>query len=525
MSEVRAKKRSLRANFIFNFISQILTLIIPIITTPYLARVLHETGNGQYSYSLSIVTYFILFANLGFDIYGQRQVAAVQDDKEAKSKLFWELFLLKSVFTVVSLAVLYGVAFSGAFGKTYTKLILLLSIQVIAVPFDIQFLFRGDEDFRSIAIQTIVLRLVGLACIFAFVRNETQTWVYALCLSVSVIASNLIMWPSIIKKISFFPIKLRSLRRHILPAVLIFLPTLAVTVYSVFDKTMIGLLSNNPDYENGCYEQAYKINSVSLLLVTIISSVMVSRNAHDFSEGNMDRVKQHLYSALSYVWMIGLPLIVGFVVLSKNLSSWFLGAGYDGVPRLLMIMSVRFLASGFSEIFGSQLFIAIGKEKFPLIANVIGAVVNVTLNYFLIPLYGAFGAAIATAACEVVLTLVYVIFVVKGKYLNLGRVLLLGWKYVIAATVMFVPLFFMQKFLGYSVWTFLLLTVTGMVVYALCLFLLRDKFFLRQFNHVLSVIKSKVFRRRKEDTADVVEKENSEIRQESDVDETGENHV
>lgn len=500
MSKTGAKKRSLKANFIFNFISQILTLIVPLITTPYLSRVLLPIGNGQYSYSMSIVTYFILFANLGFDIYGQRKVAAVQGDKEEKSKLFWEFFILKSIFTVVSLAVLFGVAFTGAFGEVYTKIILLLSIQIFAVPFDIQFLFRGDEDFKSIAIRTIIMRLIGLACIFIFVKNETHTWVYALSISASVIGSNLAMWPSIIKKISLVPVKQLTLWQHLGPAILIFLPTLAVTIFSVFDKTMIGLLAENPDRENGWYEQAYKLNSVALLLVTIISSVMVSRNAHDFSKGDVERVRQHLYSASSYVWMMGLPLIVGFAVLSVNVSSWFLGEGYEGVPLLLMIMSVRFIASGFSEIFGAQLFIAIGKEKYPLIANVFGAVINVTLNYFLIPKYGAAGAAIATAVCEVVLTLVYVFFVAKGKYLNLGQVLLLCWKYVIAAAVMFVPIFFMQKYLGYSVWTFLLITFVGAAVYGLSLFALRDRFFLAQAENVLSAVKRKVFKKRQKET-------------------------
>ena len=151
MMQKSVKKHGLKTNFIFNFISQILTLIIPLITTPYLSRVLHEAGNGQYSFSASIITYFILFANLGFDIYGQRQVAAFQNDKENKSKVFWELFILKCITTAFSLMILYSVAFSVGFGEKYTKLILLMSIQVVAIPLDIQFLFRGDEDFKSIA--------------------------------------------------------------------------------------------------------------------------------------------------------------------------------------------------------------------------------------------------------------------------------------------------------------------------------------------------------------------------------------
>ena len=172
MSEKVVKKQGLKTNFVYNFISQILTLLIPLITTPYLARVLHETGNGQISYASSIITYFTLFATLGFDTYGQRQIAACQEDKDKKSQVFWEICVLKTCCTLIAYAILCALLFSIGFGETYDRLILLMSIQVIAIPFDIQFLFRGDEDFRSIAIRTIVMRLIGLICIFVFLTIQ-----------------------------------------------------------------------------------------------------------------------------------------------------------------------------------------------------------------------------------------------------------------------------------------------------------------------------------------------------------------
>ncbi len=503
MNNEGIKKQGLKVNFIFNFISQILTLIIPLITTPYLSRVLHEAGNGQYSYSVSIITYFILFSNLGFDIYGQRQIAAYQDDKEKKSKVFWELFILRSITTGISLIVLYSIAFSVGFGENYTKLIFLLSIQVIAIPFDIQFLYRGDENFKSIAIRTVAMKLIGLVCVFVFVKNESHTWLYALFMSVSVIASNLIMWLTVFKHVKFVKLKELSLIRHIKPSILIFLPTLAVTVYSVFDKTMIGLLSENPDYENGCYEQAYKLNSVALLPITFISSVMISRNAHDYENGDTDAVKRHLYLASNYVWMLGVPLIVGFAVLSENVCSWFLGEGYSEAPLILQIMSVRFIVSGLGVVFGDQLFIAIKKEKFPTIATSIAACVNVLLNYFLIKKYGAVGAAIATAICETLVTFILAVMVIKGKYLSITKILAFCWKYVIAASVMFVPIFFINKYLNYSVWSFLLCAFTGLVTYTALLIILKDKFFINNTKNFIASLLNK-FRRKKSEVNEML---------------------
>lgn len=492
MKQASVKKHGLKVNFVFNFISQILTLIIPLITTPYLSRVLHETGNGQYSFSVSIITYFILFANLGFDIYGQRQVAAYQNDKENKSKIFWELFILKSITTAISLVILYSVAFSVGFGEKYTNLILLLSIQVVAIPFDIQFLFRGDEDFQSIAVRQIIMKVICLICIFIFIKAETDTWIYTLIMSVSVIASNFAIWLTAFKHIGFVKLKSLSLLRHLKPTILIFLPTLAVTVYSVFDRTMIGLLAANPDYDNGCYEQAYKINSVALLSVTIISSVMISRNAHDYANGDIEAVRRHLYLASNYVWMIGIPLIVGFAVMSDNLCSWFLGEGYAEVPLLLQIMSVRFVVSGLGVVFGDQLFIAMKKEKYPTIAATIAAVLNVGLNYFMIQQYGAVGAAIATAICEFTVTFILAIFVVKGKHLSISKVLALCWKYLISAAIMSVPIYFMNRYLPYRVWTFLLTMAVGIIVYVILLLILRDKFFISNVKNVFNSIKNKI---------------------------------
>ncbi len=511
MGEEVVKKHGLKANFIYNFISQILTLIIPLITTPYLARVLMETGNGQYSYSVSIITFFTLFANLGFDIYGQRQVAACRNDKQAKSAVFWELFCLKSITTIIALAVLASVVFTIGFGENYDKLILILSIQIIAIPFDIQFLYRGDEEFKSIAIRTIIMKLICLVFIFLFVKDSTQTWVYALIMSVSVIASNFVLWISVFKKISFVRIGSFNLLKHIKPTILIFLPTLAVTVYSVFDKTMIGMLAQNPDYENGCYEQAYKINSVALMLVTIISSVMVSRNSHDYERGDKESVKRHIYLATSYVWMIALPLTVGFAVSSESLCYWFLGEGYAEVPLLLKIMSVRFVVSGMGVVFGDQLFIAIKKEKYPTIATIFAAGINVGLNCVLIPRYGAVGAAIATSVCEAAVTLVLAVFVIKGKYVSILKIILSSWKYLVAAAIMFVPLFFMTRYIQYSWWAFLLSTLVGVIVYFVALIALRDKFFIKYLNGFTGAVKRKLKKREnKENTEEVMIKNMTE---------------
>ena len=492
--ETLPKKHSLKSNVIFNFISKILVLIIPLITTPYLARVLHEEGNGQISFATSIITYFILFANLGFETYGQREIAKKQDNKYEKSLVFWELIVIKTALMLVSEGVLLLFIFTIGFGD-YTDLILIMSIQVIATALDVQFLFQGEEDFKSIAIRSVLLKVIGLICVFAFVKDEGDTWIYALCLSLSVIVSNLIMWPAIVKRISIIKIKDMNIWHHFIPSLMIFLPTLAVTVYSVFDKTMIGLLSSNPDYDNGCYEQAYKFNSVALLLVTIVPYVLVPRNAYDYANGNRDGMQYHINFSLHYVLMIGLPLIAGFAVLSNNLCDWFLGDGYAEVPMLLCIMSVRFVSSGFSVIFGDSIFIIIGKEKYVTLSAIVAAVLNVGLNAIFIPYWGAVGAAIATAIAESAICIVLGIFAVTKNFINIKDVLLMSIKYIISSAVMFAVIWVMQKYMPFAIWSFIVIMLAGMIVYGLMLLILRDKFTISLINRVLLSLKNKLHKK------------------------------
>ena len=485
-------KKKLFKNYIFNFISQILTLIVPLITTPYVSRVLTEVGVGQYSYSYSIITYFVLFANLGFATYGQREIAKANGDKEKISKTFYEIFSLRIVTTLISTIVLFSILFTFGFGDKYNTLIMILSIQVFAVIFDINFLYQGIEDFKAIAIRSIVVRVVMMTCIFVFVKQQSDLELYTLLLSLSQLLGVVIMWPTIFKIIKKVPLKSLEFKKHIGPTILIFLPTLAVTVYSVFDKTMIGLLAQNPDYENGCYEQAYKINGVALLLITVISPIFIPRNASEISNNNIDGLRKNLYFVCNYTWMLGLPMIVGFIVLSKNLSSWFLGEGYNSAPALMAIMSIRFISSGLSECFGNQYFIVKGKENIVTLSAIIAAVINLVFNFIVIPNYGAIGAAIATAICEISITLIQGIFMYKENVVSMRKIVFMSFKYIVASAIMFVPIFFMQKYLGYSIWTFILIAGVGALVYFLVLILLKDKFVFNLISFAMSFVKNKV---------------------------------
>lgn len=476
------KKASIGKNFIYNCISQILTLVIPFITTPYLARVLHETGNGQISFAMSIITYFTMFSNLGFNIYGQREIARVQNDRERKSKIFWEVFIVRCFFTVISLAVLYALVAGRVFDRNYSVLMLIMSLQVLAVIFDISYLYTGEENFKTIAIRSIFLKVLGLALVFLFVKTENDTWIYALCLSVSGFASNLLLWPTLFKHVKMARPSIKSIFKHLKPALIIFFPVAVTSIFTTVDKTMIGTLLKDStafaaEYENGCYEQAYKINSVAQTVTVLFSSVMMSRNAYDYGRGDIDAMNTHIYKSFRYVFMTSFLFCAGFLVLSNSFSAWFLGEGYASVPVLLQIMSARLIFSGLSVVLGDR-FIVMGKELYWTIAVSAGAVLNLAINWLLIPAYGAVGAAVATAATEALIFAAFAIMSFNKKNLSGLKVLSVCWKYLLSAAASFGVMFIIQRYLGYSVWEFIVIGVAGAAAYACMLLMARDDFFI-----------------------------------------------
>lgn len=487
------EKVSIKKNFIYNCLAQLFTVITPFITSPYLARVLKEDGVGKVSYTASIIAFFTLFAGLGFSIYGQREVARNKQDYEKKSCVFWEITILKFLSTFISIIIFVLIFFTVGFGDKYNKLILAQGIALIAVVFDSQFLFQGDEDFKTIAIRTMLIRIIGIAAIFIFVRSENDILKYILLNNLIILFSNVILVPSILKKISFINPKKLKFRRHLKPILIIFIPTVITTVFTTFDKAMIGWLSTNPDYDNGCYDQAYKINSLAQSITVLYSNIMLSRNSLEYAIGNEEEMNKNILYSCKYAWFTSMFLTVGFILLSKNFCTWFLGDGYVEVPLLLIIMSLRLLVSPISVELGNR-FVIIGKEKYWLISVFIGAICNIVVNFFLIPKYGAIGAAIATTATEILILLSMIIFTIMHKGFDIKKIFLSAKKYFISAIIAGIIVFFFSKLFKYSIMSFLLIGTLDVFAYIGTLFLLKDELIIGIFKNFKQLIYKKVKR-------------------------------
>ncbi len=484
------KTKSIKKNFAFNLVYQILILVTPLIVTPYVSRVLGVDGVGKYSYTKSIVSYFVLFAVLGTTTYGQRAIGYTQKDKEARSRAFWEIFLFRTMTSLLTLVVYAGYLFLFASESSRT-LYALLSLNILNVVFDVSWFMQGMEEFGKTVTTSILFRILNVCFVFLFVKSASDLWKYVLISVGFTILSNICIWV-------FLPANLCRVKnikpfRNIKGVLQLFLPTIATQVYLVLDKSMIGWLSDG-FAENGYYEQADKIVKMVLAIVTALGIVMIPRIACAYKEGKDEQVKYYIYKSYRYVWMMAIPIMFGLIAISKTLVPVFFGAGYEKCEVLLPMLSTLAIIIGLSGVTGTQFFVPTGRQNIMTLTVVIGAVVNVALNAILIPIYVSIGAAIATIIAELCVTIAGFIYVGHKRLYELKPIFTCSWKYWGAGLVMFGVLFAVKPFLPISVGALLVLIVAGAIIYFVTLLILRDEFVFETITKFISIIKARLRR-------------------------------
>lgn len=341
-------KKSIAKNYIYNLIYQTLTLILPLITTPYISRVLGAEGIGIYGYTYSIVSYFILFGSLGVALYGQREIAYTSEHPEKRMKTFLEIVIFRFI-TVAIAIVVYFLTFMRA--GEYQVFYKILLFELIATAFDISWFFQGLEEFKKTVIRNILVRLVSVSLVFIIVKNPEDLirffWIYSLADFIG----NLSLWLYLPKYFKGQKIKNLNIWVHIAPILLLFIPQIANQVYNMLDKTMIGKII--PDKtEVGYYEQAQKVIRLLLTIVTSLGVVMIPRMASTFASGNKQKVNDYMKKSFNFVFFLSFPLIFGIISISKAFVPIFFGAGYDKVVVLINIISPIVLLLGIANATG-----------------------------------------------------------------------------------------------------------------------------------------------------------------------------
>lgn len=471
-------KKSIRKNYIYNLIQQILLMIVPLITTPYLSRVLGADGIGTVSYAESVSAYFVLFAALGLNLFGQREISYVQDNKEKRSIVFWETFILQCI---TSFAVIIGyIIFS--LRQANPCLYFVLVFNLLSVTVNVAWFFQGIEEFSKIVSRNIIFKIINVIYIFLVVKSDVDLIYYLFGLTFFAFLGDVSLWLYLPRYIGL-P-KWQDLRpmRHLKVVFSLFVPVIAIKVYTVLDKVMIGVITKDA-FENGYYEQAFKIAKLTQTIVTALGTVMIPRIGYEFERGNADEVRRLMYRGYKFVWFLGIPLSLGLICISANLVPWFYGDNYQKVVPLLNILSFFAVIIGISNVTGNQYLIPTKQQNIFTVSVAIGAVTNFLLNLILIKRFQSIGAAIASVVAEIVVMTVQLYFV--RKELNPTVIVKSGSPYYIAGAVMTGVLYSIKQLVEPSIGNTFFLILCGMAVYGCVLLLMRDEFLLSLLNVVL----------------------------------------
>jgi len=459
-------------NYIYNLIYEIMIIVLPIVTTPYLSRVLGAEKIGIYGYTLSIVTYFTLIGALGIAKYGKREIAYVQEDIKKRSKIFWELNIIK-ICTISIAAIIFYFLFCirGEYAIYYRVLIL----ELIATVLDISWFFQGIEHFGKVVIRNATIKFISVILIFVLVKSPDDLIKYFCIYVVSNFLGNGVLWFNIRNYIQKVKINIRDIKEHFKPMISLFIPQIAVSIYTILDKSMLGLFCENIE-EVGYYEQSQKIIKIALTLITTMSIVMLPRISNVYAHGKQKELNKYMNMSFKFDWFLGVPIMFGIIATAANMVPWFYGPGYSEIINLLMIGSPIIIFIALSTTIGTQYLVSIKKQNIQTLAVSIGAGINVILNLILIPILASTGAIIATVIAELMITLIQVYYISSKNIIKLEIIFKGTYKYLISGILMCVFVKIISGFMPIGFVYTLAQVIIGAVLYILVLLILQDDF-------------------------------------------------
>ncbi len=430
-------EKSIKKNFIYNLLYQILTFLLPLITTPYLARILGKEMIGRYSYYYSIAYYFVLFGMLGLNNYGSREIARIRDDKEKRSQLFWSIFRLQLITGILFLVafIIYNFVFN-----LNNLISWLMVIYVISVVFDINWFFWGLEEFKITVIRNICIKILSIILIIVFIKSKNDIYLYTIIMTASMLISNLILWPYLKGRVSFYSPTWNEVKKHIKPNLILFIPVIAISIYKVMDKIMLGNFSSYQ--EVGLYEYAEKIIAIPISCVNALGAVMLPRMSNLVEKNLEEKEATIIENSILLVMILSSSMSFGLISIANIFVPFFYGEGYEKCIILFYILLPSSLFLAIANVIRTQYLIPHSKDKVYVISIILGAVVNYIINVTLIPYLQSIGTAIGTLTAEIIVCVYQILYVykilnVKKLFYNICYIIFIS--FIMLIVVYYIP--------------------------------------------------------------------------------------
>lgn len=461
-------------------------LIFPLVTFPYVSRVLGPTGTGKVHYAQSIVSYFSMIAMLGINTYGLREAAKIRDDKDKLSKFYKEIMTINLVSTIFAYILFFVALIVFKNLSDYKNLLLVTSATILFTALGVEWLYGAVEDYTYITIRSIVFQFVGVILLFILVKDSDDILQYASLSVITNVGSNILNFFHCKKYVYIFKKYSLEIKKHLKPIFILFGTTVAISIYTVLDTTMLGAICG--DEQVGLYNAATKINKIVMTLIVSIGTVVTPR-ASNIIETDKIYFESLLKKTCNLFLMLSIPCSVGLCFLAKPIILLFCGNNFSDSISTMQIMTPIVIIISFGCFFTNLIFTPMRKDKYSLYPVIAGAIVNFILNSILIPKLYAFGAGIATVVAELVVTSSK-FFLAKKLSINMKELFKYSYQYVIAVIVMVIVLFALT-FLKTNVLVNLVLSVVfGAIVYGVVLLIFRNEYLIEFLKTIKRRIKN-----------------------------------
>jgi O-antigen/teichoic acid export membrane protein len=469
----------IKRNYIYNLAYQLLVLLAPLITAPYLARVLGASNLGIYSYVNSSGSIIATISLLGIYAYGNRQIAYVRDNELELTKTFWEIEI-----TRVILGSIGTIAFVGyvIFNLKYRWFFLLYYPYILAQFVDCSWIFVGLEDMKPAVIKNFVAKVVNIIGIFVFVRSRDDVWKYILLLATTTLIANISVYTQLHKYISKpkgeMKPDIRKIGFHVKGSIFLFLPQIASLFYLQVDKVMLEWITGETS-QVSFYDNAEKMIKIPLSIITVMSTVMMPRIANEFVNKNSETIRNLLVKAGRYALLMTFPMMIGMFCIARQLIPWYLGEEFFPTALAMMILSPIVLFNSLSGISGAQYFTSTNQIGILMKAYVSAAVLNICVNAVMIPRYGYAGAAIATLCSSLISVIIQYYYL--NRQLDVKILWNYGFKYFVGGTIMGIVIFLVSRDMPARAMTTVIQVAVGCMVYFCYLFFIKDSAFAEVF--------------------------------------------
>lgn len=466
------KNTSVFHNFIMNIILTTSSFIFPLITFPYVSRILLPEGTGKVSFATSVISYFLIIAQLGIPTYGIRACAKVRDNKDELNKTFREIFYISMITCGIAYILLaFSIIFIPRF-QDEKKLLIVISTMILFSTLGVEWLYKALEMYSYITWRSIVFKLIALVAMFLFVHEKKDYVIYGAISILASSASGILNFIYLHKIVDLKKHYVLNFRKHLKSILVFFAMSCATTIYLNLDTVMLGFMKTDADV--GYYNAAVKIKNMLVSIVTSLGAVLLPRVTYYLENGERDKFKNLATKAINFVYFLSIPLLVFFVIFAKQGVIFLSGESYYNAILPMKCMMPTLLFIGLTNIMGIQILVPLGREDKVLFSVVAGAIVDLILNALLIPRYAATGAAIGTMVAEVV---VFIIQYASDRRL-FGEIFhfIRPWKIVIGTMIGVLCSVWIIEMSFSNLICLILASICYGGGYVMCLFMIREPF-------------------------------------------------